>query len=158
MENIQTKSVQEEVEKAMQQHILTRFGSEEGMKTFYLQLANILRVTLGNPPIGSECIRLKKLSKKIGQYGTLLQALGDHKWEKGAAEIQQTLGIYMMQNDIDSKVRRQINMEIASQLQFIVYLAGNTTLIKQLQGLCDIHLSNLKYLLESISAQSQDIE
>lgn len=62
MENIQTKSVQEEVEKAMQQHILTRFGSEEGMKTFYLQLANILRVTLGNPPIGSECIRLKKLS------------------------------------------------------------------------------------------------
>ena len=41
------------------------------------------------------------------------------------------------------------NKEIASQLQFIVFLSGNTNIIKQLHGILQRHLSNVMLLLRS---------
>ena len=54
-----------------------------------------------------------------------------------------------MQNDIESKERKQTNQEIASQLQFIVFLSGNINIIKQLHGILQRHLSNVMLLLRS---------
>lgn len=121
MENSQLKDLQEEVSEATKQYILTTFNSENGMKTYYLQMSNIIRSAHINPPIDTEYNSLKKLSKKLKQYCTFIQTLGEHEWDKGIADIQKALGIYLMQNNIESKERKQTNQEIASQLQFIVF-------------------------------------
>ena len=125
MENSQLKDLQEEVSEATKQYILTTFNSENGMKTYYLQMSNIIRSAHINPPIDTEYNSLKKLSKKLKQYCTFIQTLGEHEWDKGIADIQKALGIYLMQNNIESKERKQTNKETASQLQFIVFLSGN---------------------------------
>ena len=134
---------------ATKQYILTTFNSENGMKTYYLQMSNIIRSAHINPPIDTEYNSLKKLSKKLKQYCTFIQTLGEHEWDKGIADIQKALGIYLMQNDIESKERKQTNQEIASQLQFIVFLSGNINIIKQLHGILQRHLSNVMLLLRS---------
>ena len=162
MENSQLKDLQEEVSEATKQYILTTFNSENGMKTYYLQMSNIIRSAHINPPIDTEYNSLKKLSKKLKQYCTFIQTLGEHEWDKGIADIQKALGIYLMQNDIESKERKQTNKEIASQLQFIVFLgsvvilgglslflSGNINIIKQLHGILQRHLSNVMLLLRS---------
>ena len=77
-----------------------------------------------------------------------LSYLHDMK-NKGIADIQKALGIYLMQNNIESKERKQTNQEIASQLQFIVFLSGNINIIKQLHGILQRHLSNVMLLLRS---------
>ena len=118
MENSQLKDLHEEVSDATKQYILTTFNSENGMKTYYLQMSNIIRSAHINPPIDTEYNSLKKLSKKLKQYCTFIQTLGEHEWDKGIADIQKALGIYLMQNDIESKERKQTNKEIASQLRF----------------------------------------
>lgn len=149
MENSQLKDLQEEVSEATKQYILTTFNSENGMKTYYLQMSNIIRSAHINPPIDTEYNCLKKLSKKLKQYCTFIQTLGEHEWDKGIADIQKALGIYLMQNNIESKERKQTNQEIASQLQFIVFLSGNINIIKQLHGILQRHLSNVMLLLRS---------
>ena len=149
MENSQLKDLQEEVSEATKQYILTTFNSENGMKTYYLQMSNIIRSAHINPPIDTEYNSLKKLSKKAQQYCTFIQTLGEHEWDKGIADIQKALGIYLMQNNIESKERKQTNQEIASQLQFIVFLSGNINIIKQLHGILQRHLSNVMLLLSS---------
>ena len=149
MENSQLKDLQEEVSEATKQYILTTFNSENGMKTYYLQMSNIIRSAHINPPIDTEYNSLKKLSKKLKQYCTFIQTLGEHEWDKGIADIQKALGIYLMQNNIESKERKQTNQEIASQLQFIVFLSGNINIIKQLHGILQRHLSNVMLLLRS---------
>ena len=101
MENSQLKDLQEEVSDATKQYILTTFNSENGMKTYYLQMSNIIRSAHINPPIDTEYNSLKKLSKKLKQYCTFIQTLGEHEWDKGIADIQKALGIYLMQNDIE---------------------------------------------------------
>ena len=68
MENSQLKDLQEEVSEATKQYILTTFNSENGMKTYYLQMSNIIRSAHINPPIDTEYNSLKKLSKKLKQY------------------------------------------------------------------------------------------
>lgn len=65
MENSQLKDLQEEVSEATKQYILTTFNSENGMKTYYLQMSNIIRSAHINPPIDTEYNSLKKLSKKL---------------------------------------------------------------------------------------------
>ena len=149
MENSQLKDLQEEVSEATKQYILTTFNSENGMKTYYLQMSNIIRSAHINPPIDTEYNSLKKLSKKLKQYCTFIQTRGEHEWDKGIADIQKALGIYLMQNNIESKERKQTNQEIASQLQFIVFLSGNINIIKQLHGILQRHLSNVMLLLRS---------
>lgn len=149
MENSQLKDLQEEVSEATKQYILTTFNSENGMKTYYLQMSNIIRSAHINPPIDTEYNSLKKLSKMLKQYCTFIQTLGEHEWDKGIADIQKALGIYLMQNNIESKERKQTNQEIASQLQFIVFLSGNINIIKQLHGILQRHLSNVMLLLRS---------
>ena len=109
MENSQLKDLQEEVSEATKQYILTTFNSENGMKTYYLQMSNIIRSAHINPPIDTEYNSLKKLSKKLKQYCTFIQTLGEHEWDKGIADIQKALGIYLMQNNIESKERKQTN-------------------------------------------------
>lgn len=111
MENSQLKDLQEEVSEATKQYILTTFNSENGMKTYYLQMSNIIRSAHINPPIDTEYNSLKKLSKKLKQYCTFIQTLGEHEWDKGIADIQKALGIYLMQNDIESKERKQTNKQ-----------------------------------------------
>ena len=83
MENSQLKDLQEEVSEATKQYILTTFNSENGMKTYYLQMSNIIRSAHINPPIDTEYNSLKKLSKKLKQYCTFIQTLGEHEWDKG---------------------------------------------------------------------------
>ena len=139
MENSQLKDLQEEVSEATKQYILTTFNSENGMKTYYLQMSNIIRSAHINPPIDTEYNSLKKLSKKLKQYCTFIQTLGEHEWDKGIADIQKALGIYLMQNNIESKERKQI----------IVFLSGNINIIKQLHGILQRHLSNVMLLLRS---------
>lgn len=85
MENSQLKDLQEEVSEATKQYILTTFNSENGMKTYYLQMSNIIRSAHINPPIDTEYNSLKKLSKKLKQYCTFIQTLGEHEWDKGIA-------------------------------------------------------------------------
>ena len=63
MENSQLKDLQEEVSEATKQYILTTFNSENGMKTYYLQMSNIIRSAHINPPIDTEYNSLKKLAK-----------------------------------------------------------------------------------------------
>ena len=70
MENSQLKDLLEEVSEATKQYILTTFNSENGMKTYYLQMSNIIRSAHINPPIDTEYNSLKKLSKKLKQYCT----------------------------------------------------------------------------------------
>ena len=91
MENSQLKDLQEEVSEATKQYILTTFNSENGMKTYYLQMSNIIRSAHINPPIDTEYNSLKKLSKKLKQYCTFIQTLGEHEWDKGIADIQKAL-------------------------------------------------------------------
>ena len=158
MENSQTKNVQEEVSGIMNQYILSQFRSEKEMKTYYLQMSTMIRSTDNHPSIDKEYTILKKLCGKLKQYYSFIQTLGDHEWEKGIANIQKALGIYLMQNDIDSKVRKQTNQEIASQLQFIVFLSGNSNIIKQIQGILHQHLSNVTHLLRSYPAHSKSEE
>lgn len=158
MENSQTKNVQEEVSEIMNQYILSQFHSVNEMKTYYLQMSTMIRSTDSHPPINKEYIILKKLSNKLKQYYSFIQTLGDHEWDKGIADIQKALGIYLMQNNIDSKVRKQTNQEIASQLQFIVFLSGNSNITKQIQGILHQHLSNVTNLLQSYPAHSCNSE
>ena len=87
MENSQLKDLQEEVSEATKQYILTTFNSENGMKTYYLQMSNIIRSAHINPPIDTEYNSLKKLRKKLKQYCTFIQTLGEHEWDKGIADI-----------------------------------------------------------------------
>ena len=150
MENSQLKDLQEEVSEATKQYILTTFNSENGMKTYYLQMSNIIRSAHINPPIDTEYNSLKKAKQKSSSNIVLsFKTLGEHEWDKGIADIQKALGIYLMQNNIESKERKQTNQEIASQLQFIVFLSGNINIIKQLHGILQRHLSNVMLLLSS---------
>lgn len=155
MENSQTNVVQKEVSEETPQFLLTKFESEEEMKAYYLQMMNVIRVTHSNPSIDSEYERFKKLSSKFNQYKIFFQALSQHKWETGIAEVQRAVGIYMMQNIDDTKMRRQINQEIASLLQFIVYISGNIHIIKQFQGIINTHLVHIHHLLTSYPEDSQ---
>lgn len=154
MENSQTKNVQEETSGIMNQYILSQFCSEKEMKTYYLQMSTMIRSTGSHLSIDKEYTILKKLCSKLKQYYSFIQTLGDHEWDKGISDIQKALGIYLMQNDIDSKVRKQANQEIAAQLQFIIFLSGNSNIIKQIQGILHQHLSNVTHLLKSYPAHS----
>lgn len=64
MENSQLKDLHEEVSDATKQYILTTFNSENGMKTYYLQMSNIIRSAHINPPIDTEYNSLKKAKQK----------------------------------------------------------------------------------------------
>ena len=138
-----------EIPDAMQQYIQTTFESEDAMRKHYLQLSNIMHCAHNHRCFDTEYSRLKKLYNKLKQYATFIQILGEHEWDKETADIQNALGIYLMQNDIDSRIRKQTNQKIASQLQFIVFLSRNTNLIKQIQGITTEHLSNVLYILEN---------
>ncbi|MBD3592749.1 hypothetical protein [Bacteroides sp. GM023] len=153
MENSQTADTKEALN-AMQQYIQATFKSENEMKEYYLQMSNVICPAYNHFPLESEYNRLKRLNAKLKQYCTFIQTLGDHEWERGVADIQKAMGIYLMQSDIDRKVRQQTNQEIASQLQFIVFLSGNINIVKQLQGIFTHHSSNVTYLLKSISVDS----
>lgn len=134
------------------QRIQTTFGSEEEMKRYYLQMSNHIRSPHVYYSKESEYIGLKKLNNKLKQYAVFIQALAEHKWEKGVAGIQRILSMYLMQNSIDSKERCQTNDEVSSLLQFVVFLAENSNLVRQLQGILNHHLTNVAYLLKSMSA------
>lgn len=148
METNETKTIEGVFDFGMKLYIQTIFNSEEEMKSYYLQMSKVIQNGYKNPTADSESDSLKKLCNKLKHYHSLLQKVGDHEWEKGVADIQKALGIYLMQNDIDSKLRKQTNNEIASQLQFIVYLSGNINIFKQLQGIFTHHISNITYLLK----------
>lgn len=146
-----------EMSEGVIQYITTTFKSEDEMKKHYLQMANLTRAAHSHPTTTPEYFRLLKLQGKIKQYHNLLQLLGDHKWEE-VADVQKALGIYMMQNDIDATLRKQTNQSIASHLQFIIYLAENANIIKQLQGIFNSHLNNLIYLLKTYPETLQNQE
>ena len=124
MENSQLKDLQEEVSEATKQYILTTFNSENGMKTYYLQMSNIIRSAHINPPIDTEYNSLKKLSKKLKQYCTFIQTLGEHEWDKGIADIQKALGIYLMQNDIEPNAEELIASLIPTVLSQKIFTAA----------------------------------
>lgn len=149
MENKQYYSSQEIIEK--QNHLC--FQSFEHMKVYYLQMCNIF--TPNQLLVErSDYSRLKNLYRKIKQFSSCIQNLGDHPWEKGITEIQSTCGIYMMQNNIDPQNRIRTNQEIGHHLQFITLMATNTNLYKQLQGIFSYHLANVQHLLLEIENES----
>ena len=76
MENSQLKDLQEEVSEATKQYILTTFNSENGMKTYYLQMSNIIRSAHINPPIDTEYNSLKKLSNIVLSFKHLANMNG----------------------------------------------------------------------------------
>ena len=139
----------------MEHRIEATFSSKENMKIYYLQLANHTRAPHLHYYQGSEYVTLKKLSNRLRKFAVFTQALGEHEWERGIAGIQKALGIYMMQNDVDAKVRRKTNEEVTAQLQFLVFLAENTSLVKQLQGMLTDHYSNITYLLKSMPVEEE---
>lgn len=135
----------------MSQRIQRSFGSTEEMKTYYLQMYSNSAFMRKYGSKEAEYAGLKKLSERLKQYAVFIQTLAERKWEKGVASTQHILGLYLMQNTIDGNERRSAHSEVTSLLQFIVFLADNSSLTKQLQGALNYHLSNVTYLLKSMS-------
>ena len=84
-------------------------------------MSNIIRSAHIILPLTPNTNSLKAKQKAQAILYSFIQTLGEHEWDKGIADIQKALGIYLMQNNIESKERKQTNQETASQLQFIVF-------------------------------------
>lgn len=149
--NNQPVSTQEVSNVAM--HPRRDFSSEEEMKTYYLQLANIMNVKFAGE--SSEAKSLNCLRRKLKQFTHLMQFLGTHEWSKGIAEIQNACGAYMLQNSVDRKRLLQTNQEIGSHLQFITHLASNTGLAKQMEGILYYHYQNVLTLLDKLKEEPE---
>ena len=133
-------------------HPRADFPSEEAMKTYYLQLADLMNVRYAEEP--SEYLTLKCLHRKLRQFTCALQLIGQHEWGQGISEIQNACGVYMLQNVIERKILLQNNREIGKHLQFITQLAGNVGFLKQLEGILYYHFQNVKRILETMKAEN----
>ena len=129
------------------------FSSEEEMKTYYLQLTNIMNIKfVGESP---ELMSLNCLRRKLKQFIHLMQLLGTHEWGKGIAEIQNACGAYMLQNNLDRKTLLCTNQEIGQHLQFIISLASHTGLAKQMEGILYYHYQNILQLLNKLREEPE---
>lgn len=147
--NTQTVAVQELPNAAM--HPRTDFPSEDAMKSYYLQLANIMNVNYTGGD--SEYINMKCLHRKLRQFIHILQLIGTHEWGQGIAEIQNASGTYMMQSNTPPKILLQNNREIGLHLQFVMQLAGNVGFLKQLEGILRYHFQNIETLLKGLKEE-----
>lgn len=129
--------------------ISSRFASEEEMKTYYIQMGNIVNTHI--PFIKrSDYTHLKGLHQKLKQFINALQHLSTHEWGSSIVEIQNARGAYMTQSNIDKKVLMNTNKEIGRHLQFIMQLAGDMSPIKQLLGILNFHYQNVEYLMGKV--------
>ena len=147
--NTQMVAVQELPNAAM--HPRTDFPSEDAMKLYYLQLANIMNVNYAEE--NSEYLSMKCLYRKLRQFIHTLQLIGTHEWGQGIPEIQNASGAYMMQNNTPPKILLQNNREIGLHLQFVMQLAGNVGFLKQLEGILHYHFQNIETLLRSLKEE-----
>ena len=147
--NTQTVAVQELPNAAM--HPRTDFPSEDAMKSYYLQLANIMNVNYTGGD--SEYINMKCLHRKLRQFIHILQLIGTHEWGQGIAEIQNASGTYMMQSNTPPKILLQNNREIGLHLQFVMQLAGNVGFLKPLEGILHYHFQNIETLLKGLKEE-----
>lgn len=131
----------------------TNFPSEEAMKTYYLQLAEIMNIKSAEGY--SEYMNLKCMHRKLKQFISTLQQINTHEWGKGIAEIQNACGAYMLQSNLPHKTLLQTNREIGLHLQFITQLAGNVGFLKQLEGILHYHLQNTAELLERMKEEQE---
>lgn len=132
------------------------FSSEEAMKTFYLQLANQTHPSIQN--CISEIVRLEILDRKIKQFINALNFINVHDWGKGITEIHNATGVFMLQKDYPNKLLLQTNREIGQHLQFLMKLAGNVAIMKQLESFLNHHHKNLMALLRILKKESESIE
>lgn len=133
-------------------HPRTSFTSDEAMKSYYLQLAEIMNIHyLGEY---SELTSIQYLQRKLRQFGNTMRFIGTHEWGQGIAEIQSTCGTYMMQKNNNQKELLKTNKEIGLHLQFIVQLASNVCFVKQLEGLLSFHYENVSYLANKLKEES----
>ena len=148
--NTQSVTAQELPNTAM--HPRTHFPSEEAMKTYYLQLIDIMNIAYMAEP--SEYISLQCLHRKLKQYVHVLRLIGTHEWGKGIAELQDASGIYMLKSTLPHNTLLQANREIGRHLQFITQLASNVGFLKQLEGILCYHLQNVEGLLKKLKEES----
>lgn len=153
MESIHQQSVasQELTEESFQKAAKpTRdFHSEEDMKMYYLQMAEIMGSKSRDKR--KDINNLRNLQKRLKQFANALQHLNSHEWERGIVEIQNAAGVYMMQKEIDRNKLLQVNAEIGLHLQFVTQSACDTGVLKQMQGVMLYHLQNVEYLLKKIN-------
>lgn len=149
MESIHQQSVAPETSEKVTKPI-RGFLSQEAMKTYYLQMANIMGTRHQGEHSDENSIR--NLYGRLKQFSNALQSINSHDWGQGVAEIQNAAGIYMMQGDINRSKLMQNNEEISLHLQFITQLASNTSIFKQLQGIISCHFQNVEYLLKRTKA------
>ena len=153
--NQQSEAIQELPSAPM--HPRLHFESDEAMKSYYLQLANIMNVKYTTS--SSDQLSLQSLLRKLKQFTNALQLIDTHEWGKGILEIQNASGVYMMQKDIPSKTLLRANQEIGLHLQFLIQLAGSICFLKKLEGTLYYHNQNVLYLLKKLKEeQTQELQ
>ena len=157
MENNNQQEITQAISEEKSYYVSTHFESDEAMKTYYLQMADNMNISrqIGENP---EFVALKNVLHKLKQYVRVLQYVCDYEWGRGVSEIHDACGVYLMQKNIEHRKLVKFNEEIGQHLQFIAKLAGDTGVIKQLQGNLAFHVNNVDYLMRRLRTRSERTE
>lgn len=126
--------------------IFIKFPNREAMKAYYLQMSSF--VNFDTPLPEDETENLKRLKRKLKQFAGALSLLNTHEWGEGITEIQTACGGYLTKSDVEFWKRMRVNETVSKYFEFIIRVAQNIYLLRQLQGLLNIHYQNVVMLIK----------
>lgn len=84
-----------------------------------------------------------------------MNAVSNHDWSAGIAEIQEAWSIYLLANRIDEKRVKRMNEAIGAHLQFLVQMGENRSTMKQLFGVLNKHYINVTNVMNRLEDRSK---
>lgn len=126
--------------------LFIKFPDREAMKAYYLQMSNF--VNYETPAPANETENLKRLKRKLKQFTHALGIVNSHQWGEGISEMQTACGGYLTKNNEEFWKRMRVNEIVSKHFEFIVRLAQNIYLLRQLQGMLNLHYQNIAMLIK----------
>lgn len=126
--------------------LFIKFPDRKAMKAYYLQMSRLINYE--TPAPASETESLKRLKRKLKQLANALGIVNSHQWGEGISEMQTACGGYLTKNNENFWKKMQVNEIISNHFEFIIRVAQNIYLLRQLQGLLNIHYQNVGMLIK----------
>lgn len=136
--------------------LFIKFPDGEAMKAYYLQMSNF--VNYETPAPANETESLKRLKRKLKQFTHALGIVNSHQWGEGISEMQTACGGYLTKSDVEFWKRRRVNETVSKYFEFIVRVAQNIYLLRQLQGVLNLHYQNVVTLIKEKESEELTTE
>lgn len=118
------------------------------------QMYRFMNIVLPSPTT-KDTPDMKELQRRLKKFLVVMNAVSNHDWSAGIAEIQEAWGVYLLANRIDEKRVKRMNEAIGAHLQFLVQMAENRSTMKQLFGVLNKHYINVTNVMNRLEDRSK---